>query len=53
MEKKVWRQLSPDQLEKHYESMPRFMQAVAVAQEGTPNISYYLIDDICGFLVSK
>ena len=32
--KKVWRQLSPDYLEKLYESMPRRMQAVADAQGG-------------------
>ena len=49
MKKKVWRQLSPDYFEKLHKSMPRIMQAVVDAQEGTPNISYYLIDDISGF----
>ena len=50
MGKKAWRQLSPDNLEKLYESMPRSMQAVVDAQEGHTK---YLIDDIFDFLVNK
>ena len=34
MAKKLWRPLSPDYIEKLYESMPRILQAVVDAQEG-------------------